>query len=157
MSLRATKWAHSILPVLGVPPTERLVLMCLAFHHNESSGQCFPSMQLLADECGVSSRRIHSAVATLVEWGVITKKRGGTSAGNASNKYTLFGAPKWPRKTGNRVPVRKAIKPEQKSTFETGTCVHVSNRNTVSDERGNTYEDEKGQASGLKIVGGRDA
>lgn len=158
MSIKATKWAMGVLPVLDVSPTDKLALLCLAYHHNDKTGECFPSMQTLASECGVTSRRIQQAVGNLVDWSVIRKKRGGAAAGNASNKYTLFGSPKRPNETGKRVPVRSGFKPEQKSTFETGNRVPVSNRKPCSDDRGYYSEDEKTHASGLKIIGGgRDA
>ena len=145
MSIRATKWAHGVLPLIDLPPTERLTLICLSFYHTDKTGECFPSMQTLADDVGVTPRRIHTAVQNLIAWGLITKKRGGTAASNASNRYTLFGKPKRPRQTGTKKPV------------QTGTRFPVSNRNTVSDERGYNTKGETGTVPPLKIVGGRHA
>ena len=151
MSIRAMKWAHGVLPVIDLPPTEKLTLVCLAFHHFDKTGACFPSMQTLADDVGVTPRRIHTAVQNLIAWGLITKRRGGTAAGNASNRYALFGAPKRPRQTGKRVPVQTGTK----KPVRTGTGFPVSNRNTVSDDRGYNTNGESGCIYSLKIVGGR--
>lgn len=155
MSIRAIKWAHSVLPVIDLPPTEVAVLLILSFHHNDKTGDCFPSMQTIAESAGVTSRRVQQAVVRLCEWSLIKKKRGGTSQGNASNRYTLFGKPKRPRETGKRVPDQRQMKPEQKSRFETGKRVPVSNRKPCSDDRGNTTGEEKAPAKLAVIDGGR--
>jgi len=132
MSIRALKWAHGVLSSIDLPPTERLVLLCLAFHHNDKTNDCFPSMQTLGEECGVTSRRIQTAVDALVVWSMIQKKRGGTKAGNASNRYTLFGKPKRPEPTGKHLPIETGTK----KPITTGTWLPVSNRKTCSDDRG---------------------
>jgi len=154
MSIRAIKWAHQVLPLLDLPPTERMTLVVLAYHHNHSTGECFPSMETMAQSVGVTSRRVQQAVALLASWGLIKKKRGGTKAANASNRYTLFGAPKRPRQTGNGVRVSSPLEPEQKSRFETRKRVPVSIRKTVSNERETLSDAEKAHASGLKILNG---
>lgn len=149
MSIRATKWAHGVLPLVDLPPTERMTLVCLAFYHTDKTGECFPAMQTLADDVGVTSRRIQQAVDKLVAWGLITKKRGGTAARNASNRYTLFGNPKRPKQTGTRFPVQTGTK----KPVQTGTRFPVSNRNTVSDERGYLQGGE-GKAVELRVLNG---
>lgn len=154
MSVRAIKWAHSVLPVVDLPPTERLALLILAYHHNDKTGDCFPSMETIAGQSGVTPRRIQQAIANLVSWAIIKKKRGGTTEGNASNRYTLFGSPKRPKQTGKGVPVKTPLKPEQKSRFETGKRVPVSNRKACSDDRGYSSEGEKTFANGLRILNG---
>lgn len=155
MSIRAIKWAHEMLPLVDLPPTDKLTLVCLAYHHNDKTGECFPSMATIGEACGVSPRRIQQSVAGLVDWGLIKKKRGGTKNGNASNRYTLFGKPKGPKQTGKRVPVSEAFKPEQKSTFETGNLVPVSNRKPCSDDRGVYTGEEKAPAKLALVYGGR--
>ena len=110
MSIRATKWAHGVLPLVDLPPTERLTLVCLAFYHTDKTGECFPSMQTLADDVGVCRRRMHQAIKELEAWGLIKKARGGTAARNASNRYTLFGNPKRPKQTGKGVPIQTGTK-----------------------------------------------
>lgn len=141
MSVRALKWAAEAMLLIDVPPTERAALWALSYHHNGKTNECFPSLKTLADWCGVSERRMRDAISLLIEWGLIKAKRGATPAGNASNRYALFGRAKRPRKTGRRVPVSKALKPAQKSRFETGRRVPVSNRQTSAADRGNgSYE-----------------
>ncbi|MEL5876042.1 helix-turn-helix domain-containing protein [Cereibacter sphaeroides] len=156
MSARAINWAHAALQHIDVPPVERLTLMCLAFHHHPTTGECYPSMETLGRECGVSSRRIQEAIANLVQWGVIKKQRGGTAAGNSSNRYTLFGHPQHPPQTGRPVPVSEGVKPEQKYRFETGNRLPVSNRKPCSDDRGKgIHGGEQAFSSVGKTAGGR--
>lgn len=154
MSIRAIKWAHSVLPLLDLPPAERMTLMALAFHHNDKTGECFPSIQTLREAVGVGDRRQREAVQALVDWKLIQKRRGASAEGNASNRYTLFGAPKRPRQTGTRGAVSKPLEPAQKSRFESGRQGTVSNRHAGDDDRGYTSEPGKSQASALKIVNG---
>ena len=142
MSIRAIKWVHSILPVVDLPPTERLTLLVLAFHHNDRTNECFPAISTLSDEVGVGQKRQREAINTLVDWRLIQKRRGGTASGNASNRYTLFGNPKRPKQTAPRPPVSERFKPPQKSRFETAPPVPVSNRPTGDDDRGYTSERE---------------
>ena len=154
MSLRAINWAHSVLPVADLRPTEAAVLLTLAYHHVDKTGECFPSIETLAAHACAGERRTKQAIATLREWNLIKWKRGGTKAGNASNKYTLFGKPKTPKQTGRPVPVSTPFKQAQKSTFETGRPVPVSNVQTSAHERG--YQDgEENPAKFGVIAGGK--
>ncbi|MBK5927086.1 helix-turn-helix domain-containing protein [Rhodobaculum claviforme] len=155
MSIRAIKWAHALLPLLTLPPTERCVLLVLAYRHHDRTGACFPGMKTIAEDCGVGERRARQAVNVLKTWGVIKVRRGSTAAGNASNRYTLFGKPKRPKENGNPLPVSEVGKPAQKSRFQRGNRVPVSNRQTVADDRGYSSEMENpGQRLRL-VQGGR--
>ena len=155
MSVRAIKWAYSVLPLLDLPPTERCVLLVLAYRHHDRTGACFPGMKTIAEDCGVGERRARQAVRLLAAWGVIKVRRGGTTLGNASNRYTLFGKPKRPKESSKRLPVSKSGKPAQKSRFQTGSRVPVSNRQTDADDRGYSSEGEN-LAQGLRLLqGGR--
>ncbi|MBK5926863.1 helix-turn-helix domain-containing protein [Rhodobaculum claviforme] len=161
MSVRAYKWVHSLLPILDLPPTERCVLLVLAFHHNDQTGECFPAMKTIAGHCGVGERRARQAVQLLAAWRIIKVRRGGTAAGNASNRYTLFGTPRRPKESGKRMPVSGAGKPAQKSRFQSGSGLPDSNRQTGADDRDWYSKGEEAQAngaSGLRVVnGGRHA
>jgi DNA-binding transcriptional MocR family regulator len=157
MSIRAIKWAHNTLPDVDLPPTECAVLMTLAFFHNDATGECFPSIATVSRHCGACERRVKQATALLAEMGLISWKRGGTSEGNASNRYTLFGKPNAPDKTGNRVPVSSRVKRAQKSPFQTGNRVPVSNGQTSAHDRGYINGTAEAFSRSLKIVGGRDA
>lgn len=147
MSIRATKWAMSILPVVDLPSTEVAVLLLLAYHHEDKTGMCLPGIDLLSARCGAGERRTRQAVKTLADWGIIKVKRGRGLVGNASNKYTLFGKPK--------VPKNSTSKPAQKYQFESGIPVPVSKRQTGADDRGYTFEEEKTPTKLGIIAGGR--
>jgi len=161
MSIRAIKWAHSVLPLLDLPPTERMTLLVLAFHHNDKTGDCFPSIQTLRQKVGVGDRRQRKAVQALVDWRLIQKKRGASAEGNASNRYTLFGAPRRPKHTGTQGTVQSPAEPAQKSRFQTGTPGTASNRHTGDDDRGYHSKGEKafakGEVSVRLLTGGRNA
>ena len=141
MSIRAIKWAHEVLPFTDLPPTERCALLFLAYKHHDKTGECFPSVQTIADACGIGERRARQALKLLEAWRLISSRRGATPNGNASNRYTLFGKPKRPRQTGTKKPL------------QTGIRLPFSNRQTSADDRGNTYSEEKGPAN-LRVMNG---
>lgn len=143
MSIRATKWAFDVMLFTDLPPTERCALLFLAYKHNDKTGDCFPSMQTIADACGIGERRARQAVKNLEAWRLIKSRRGATPSGNASNRYTLFGAAKRPRQTGTKKPV------------QSGTRLPFSNRQTVADDRGNTREGESQARNLIVLDGGR--
>ena len=141
MSIRAMKWVAEVLPCIDLPPTERCVLWFLAYRHHDKTGECFPSIETIAAACGVSERRARTAIQNLKQWRLITVKRGATPSGNACNRYTLFGRPKRPRRTGTKNPV------------QSGKLMPFSNRHTVADDRGNTSNGEH-RPKNLRVVSG---
>lgn len=142
MSIRASKWVDDMLPVIDLPPTERCVLWFLAYRHHDKTGECFPSIETIAAACGVSERRARTAIQILKQWQLITVKRGATPSGNACNRYTLFGRPKRPRRTGTKNPV------------QSGKLMPFSNRHTVADDRGNTSNRENSPKNLRLLTGG---
>ena len=153
MSIRALKWAANVMPLINLPAPERAILWALCYHHNDKSGDCFPDMETLSGWSGVADRRTRSAVKMLSEWGLIKAKRGASPSGNASNRYTLFGKPKMPKRTGRRVPVSNSLKPAQKSRFQTGIGGTVSNRQTGADDRGKDLYGEKDPTNVVNFAG----
>lgn len=148
MSIRAIKWAVTAAQTVDITPLQRCVLFMLAYHHNDKTGQCNPSMLTLGNECGVSDRAARMAVRGLEHVGLVKSKKQTCEAGQASNQYVLFGAKK--NKSGRNV---------RSGTGRNHTTA-TPPQNERSDERGyNTYREEAGPESvTLKVIaGGRHA
>lgn len=70
-------------------PLRKLVLIKLADNANDH-GECWPSLQYIADQCEISKRSVISHISKLCESGLIKKEhREGRFKANASNLYTL--------------------------------------------------------------------
>lgn len=65
MSYKHESWAWHI-PVSG---TEKLVLVCLAFHANKNSGRAFPSRDTLVEMTGLSRATVYRAIRSLEDSG----------------------------------------------------------------------------------------
>ena len=68
-------------------PTERLVMLTLADHHNDKDGSCYPSMERLCARTGLSKRAIQTNIQKLAASGYLTVKVS-TGRGNA-NAYII--------------------------------------------------------------------
>lgn len=66
MSLAATIWAWEQ-PLEG---TAKLVLLCIA-DHADAEGRCFPSVDRIADRCGISARTVQRALRLLEGGGAL--------------------------------------------------------------------------------------
>lgn len=79
---------------LGIACT--VVYLSLCRHSNNKTQTCYPSMKLIAEENGISTRTVVRATAKLQEWGIIDiqkeKKSDGTQANNV---YTLTSKKTW--------------------------------------------------------------
>ena len=72
MSHAATNWA---LKQRGLRPVEKLALIHLADCHNGQTGDCFPSQQMLADQCEVSRATMNRVLSSLEEAGLISRRQ----------------------------------------------------------------------------------
>lgn len=73
MGIRAINWATR--QRVG-NATAKHALLWLAFHANEKSGECFPSVELLMEEMEVGSKNtVKAALKTLIDAGLIYSKR----------------------------------------------------------------------------------
>ena len=82
---------------------ERLVLAAIAYH--DGPGRAWPSLQTLADECGMHRSRVAEAVASLCEKGRLIRTHGRTT-----NFYTPIYAD-CPEKADREKPVENLCKP----------------------------------------------
>lgn len=64
---------------------QKMVLVVLADHENTDTGLCFPSVRLLADECGMSERSVSNQIAKLSAAGLISIER----FNHTTNRYIL--------------------------------------------------------------------
>lgn len=85
MSFQAMAWAAK--QELKCGP--KMVLMMLAHHANNKSNDCHPSLQTLADECGLSRRAVCRYCSDLENEGLITRKGRAQNGAQISNIFTL--------------------------------------------------------------------
>ena len=57
---------------LPLAPTQKLVLLSLAFHADQKDGKCYPSVAAMAEETGLSRRAVQMNLRTLEADGVIS-------------------------------------------------------------------------------------
>ncbi len=66
------------------------------WRHADKDRKCFPSIQLMADEHGVSRDTIIRGLKTLIEYGLVTKEENRDEKGKfLHNTYTLTDKTKW--------------------------------------------------------------
>lgn len=83
MSILALRWAFPI----QITGAKKAVLLALCDHHNESRGDCYPSVERLSKDAGVCPRTVRTAIQDLRTLGLI---RISQSAGRRSNDYVLL-------------------------------------------------------------------
>ena len=74
-----------------LPATERLIMLCLA-DHADDSGECYPSIQRLQDRTGLSERAVQNNLRKLVASGHLEVQEGG-GRGRA-NLYVVHAKPR---------------------------------------------------------------
>ena len=62
MSAKATFWAWSL---RGLTSSQKLTLLCLSDNHNQSTGQCNPSISFIADKTGLDRKTVMRALDDL--------------------------------------------------------------------------------------------
>lgn len=103
MSIRAINWAREVCQRIDAPSKHRLVLFMIGMHHNEKTGECFPSYDTLADACGFSRRKVIDLVFDLEQNGLLFRQKRRIGAHQGSNHFVLFGRPKATKWTDARV------------------------------------------------------
>jgi DNA-binding transcriptional MocR family regulator len=74
----------------GIKPATKIVLYWLADHHNGDTGDCFPSLNLLARECEMSRPTVVKHLNELEELGLIVRaKRQRENGSQTSTAYIL--------------------------------------------------------------------
>jgi biotin operon repressor len=80
MSIKLMAWAWET----DLPQTEKMVLLCLCDHANDS-GDCWPSVTRLAAKCSVTDRTVQKAIQSLRDKGVLTW----AEADGRTHRYTI--------------------------------------------------------------------
>ena len=74
----------------GLKPAEKIVLYWIADHHNETTGDCFPSIARLAQLADMSGRSVENQIAKLEALGLVKRQeRHRETGGKTSNGYVL--------------------------------------------------------------------
>lgn len=94
MSWRAIRWAMEAGKAAQLTTVQRTVLWALAYHHNDKTGACNPSVETLADAAGLSPRAVQYATAHLARVGLVTISPRARHGIQTSNQFDLFGKPK---------------------------------------------------------------
>jgi predicted transcriptional regulator len=84
MSRPATIWAWE----QSLKPLDKMVLLNLADRANENF-ECWPSMQTIADDCGLCRKSVFNSIVKLEQNKMIFVERRTTSHGKSSNIYTI--------------------------------------------------------------------
>lgn len=71
----------------NITPNDRLVWFVLAHHRNSKTGKCYPSIETIMGETGLSRSSVKRSKDNLEELGVLTIVEGG---GRVSNNYHLL-------------------------------------------------------------------
>lgn len=90
MSWRAIRWAMEAAQGKRLTSVQRLVLLTLAYHHNEKTGQCTPSVDTIAAAADLSDRSVERATKALAQAGMITVSPRTRHGIRTSNQYDLF-------------------------------------------------------------------
>lgn len=92
MTIPVLSWRGGVLKS-GLLPTTRHVLLTLACHMNDAGESCFPSVQMLVDETGLSKRALitHLKIAAEAGW-ILVGKIGLAGQRWSRNEYQIA----WP-------------------------------------------------------------
>lgn len=108
MSWRAVRWAMEASQPVRLSSVQRLVLLTLAYHHNDKTSVCTPSVDTLGAETGLSRRAVQLAAQALVATGLITVNKRSRHGIQTSNQYDLFGKATGCTACAPKAPVRGA-------------------------------------------------
>lgn len=85
MSFQAMAWAVDI----KLPVKEKITLLMLANYASNENGDCYPSINTLADVTGMSRDSVMRAIKSLEELGLLRVNRRQVEGVNLPNSYTL--------------------------------------------------------------------
>lgn len=86
MGRKALDWAWE---QTGLSTNKKLILICLADHHNDKTGQCNPKRERIASRVGISERSVSDITNKLQELGLLTKEERRHGARQAATQYHL--------------------------------------------------------------------
>lgn len=115
MSRIARDWALAAMRRRDLPPSAKLVLVCLADRHNQETGNCSPAIRRIATDAGISESSVKAALRQLKNARLIKvfqrTAKTGRGKPNMTNMYVLIGgAITAPKRGRNLPPNREDIK-----------------------------------------------
>jgi predicted ArsR family transcriptional regulator len=102
-------------------PTEKLVGMALALHIDRKTGKIRVRQEIIAQECGVSTRTVRRAIASLVAEGILSSQQTGRSAVLVplGKKCGIVDRPPVDYQIGHQCPTRR----REKTHFDLDTSL----------------------------------
>ncbi len=85
MGYKATEWVWDNYHVQG---SKKVVMLRLARHADDDTGECYPSIETLSTKSEISERQVHTIIKDLEATGYIAIQHGG---GRLSNTYRILG------------------------------------------------------------------
>ena len=85
MSVQAIFWATQ----QKLPAMQKIVLVMIANRLNKDSGACFPSLDTLAKDCGMSRRAVINQIAKLESTNLLSVERSDNQCAKQNNNYQL--------------------------------------------------------------------
>lgn len=114
MSLRATTWAFSAIEQADkLRPAAALTLLALAHCHNQETGRCDPSIEMLRRKTGLSERAVRDGLRQLETAKLIETHhrtvRTGRGKRNLRNRYKLRGGAGFAGRVGQDLPPNREV------------------------------------------------
>jgi len=123
MSIKAMNWAREVCRRISAPPSHRLALLMVCFHHHDQTGECFPSYNTIADTCGYSRRKVIYLIDDLEQNGLLTRQKRRVGGHQGSNRFVLFGRPKgeyWVASSVQKKAPCQSANPDTQFRVQTG-------------------------------------
>ena len=122
MSFQAMTWATE----QDVPAMQKIVLLMLANRTNDDTGQCNPSHEKLASDCGMSVRACKDQLSRLEAAGLLTIIRRQKEGVSLPNQYVLHTYAR-----GQEMPTRGQQMPEGSAAGARGVVQQVPTKQEV--------------------------
>ena len=139
MSIRAINWAVGVFEVIDIPSPERLILLLICRHHQDKTGECYPSYDTLAQQSGYNRRTVIRHVKSLKSSGLIAVKKRRSKGHQESNQFVLFGSFKSHNQSDTRVTLKTKNQSDSgvtlKGRFQSDTRVTQTRVTPVSPDR----------------------
>ena len=124
-------------------PTEKLVGMALALHIDKKTGKIRARQESIAQECGVSTRTVRRAIASLVAEGILSSQQTGRSAVLVplGKECGIVDRPRVAYQIGHQCPTRR----REKAHFDLDTSLstRVEEQNKRDEKRFQREQNER--------------
>lgn len=141
MITRAVAWARDYSCVRG---SRQAVLLVLASHHNQKTGECRPSLDTLARGSGLSRPTVIAKLNDLRSAGLVAWEKGSDARGQRANRYWLAfeSGPKVNQLSSGMVPPANPKVQSDNACDMPGACQTASARAPVLSNNSNAAESD---------------